>query len=283
MSEDLKSANSAKTGLIFKSAREELGLSITEVSNKHMINIKYLRGIESGSYSNFPSEGFARAYFLKYSNILNIQPEFPSIYIIKNRKDEIIKKSFKSINNSFVKILIGLVGLLSIVLIIFIIRLSLAVNKDIELPVSNLTVSQENTNYLKDQTNNSFEQTNTQSLVDIPSIIPSEIETKFTIPELTAPTKEPAINVISNNNNEINNDLLLYFNNECWIEIQVDGNIVESELYLNGDSLSLSLPKPFSIKVGNVYAVKGTYQGLDIDFITGADRLNVNTVSYSND
>ena len=24
-------------------------------------------------------------------------------------------------------------------------------------------------------------------------------------------------------------------------------------------------------------------QGLDIDFITGADRLNVNTVSYSND
>ena len=39
MNEDLKSAISAKTGIIFKARREELGLTISEVSNKYMIKI----------------------------------------------------------------------------------------------------------------------------------------------------------------------------------------------------------------------------------------------------
>lgn len=293
MNEDLKSANSAKTGIIFKARREELGLTISEVSNKYMINIKYLRSIESGSYSGFPSEGFARAYFRKYSNILDIKPEFPAVYAVQNRKDEIINKSYKSINNPFVKILIGLAGLALLILIVIISMLPKSTSKDILVLEPNLSVS-ENIQVLIPDTfsvddNNSHDNQNSslankitkKNIVELPKIIPSATKNNLTVPALTSPIKKTAQRILNDIN--INNELLLFFDNECWVEIQAGSNILLSELYSKGDSLSLSVAYPFSLKVGNVYAIKGTYQGLDIDFITGADRLNVNTIFYLND
>ena len=291
MNEDLKSAISAKTGIIFKARREELGLTISEVSNKYMINIKYLRSIESGSYSGFPSEGFARAYFRKYSNILDIKPEFPAVYAVQNRKDEIINKSYKSINNPFVKILIGLAGLALLILIVIISMLPKSTSKDIKVLEPNLSVS-ENIQVLIPDTfsvddNNSHDNKNgslankitKKNIVELPKIIPGATKNNLTVPALTSPIEKTAQKII----NDINNELLLFFDNECWVEIQAGSNILLSELYSKGDSLSLSVAYPFSLKVGNVYAIKGTYQGLDIDFITGADRLNVNTIFYLND
>ena len=293
MNEDLKSANSAKTGIIFKARREEFGLTINEVSNKYMINIKYLRSIESGSYSGFPSEGFARAYFRKYSNILDIKPEFPAVYAVQNRKDEIINKSYKSINNPFVKILIGLAGLALLILIVIISMLPKSTSKDIKELEPNLSVS-ENIQALIPDTfsvddNNSHDNQNTslankitkKNIVELPKIIPSATKNNLTVPALNLPIEKTAQKILNDIN--INNELLLFFDNECWVEIQAGSNILVSELYSKGDSLSLSVVHPFSLKVGNVYAIKGTYQGLDIDFITGADRLNVNTIFYLND
>ena len=118
-----------------------------------------------------------------------------------------------------------------------------------------------------------------KNIVELPKIIPGATKNNLTVPALTSPIEKTAQKIL----NDINNELLLFFDNECWVEIQAGSNILVSELYSKGDSLSLSVAYPFSLKVGNVYAIKGTYQGLDIDFITGADRLNVNTIFYLND
>jgi cytoskeletal protein RodZ len=256
-----------------------------------MINIKYLRSIESGSYSGFPSEGFARAYFRKYSNILDIKPEFPAVYAVKNRKDEIINKSYKSINNPFVKILIGLAGLALLILIVIISMLPKSTSKDILVLEPNLSVSENIQVLIPDifsvDDNNSHDNQNSslankitkKNIVELPKIIPGATKNNLTVPALTSPIEKTAQKIL----NDINNELLLFFDNECWVEIQAGSNILVSELYSKGDSLSLSVAYPFSLKVGNVYAIKGTYQGLDIDFITGADRLNVNTIFYLND
>ena len=106
MSDNLKSANSAKTGIIFSDARLDQKLTIDEVSDKTLINTKFIKAIESGDYTDFPSEGFAKAYFIKYQNFLNIQCEFPSIYVQENRKDQIVKKSVAVFNRSFKKFII---------------------------------------------------------------------------------------------------------------------------------------------------------------------------------
>ena len=66
MENELKSANSVKTGKKFKEKRTKIGLSIDQISKKLFINKDYLIAIESGDYSIFPSETFARAYFKKY-------------------------------------------------------------------------------------------------------------------------------------------------------------------------------------------------------------------------
>jgi cytoskeletal protein RodZ len=64
MINELKSANSAKIGKIFKEARKELGLNKLDTANSLVMSIKYIEAIESGNYRIFPSEGFARAYLL---------------------------------------------------------------------------------------------------------------------------------------------------------------------------------------------------------------------------
>ena len=124
MTENLKSASSAKIGKVFKVARKELGLSKVEVSNSAFMNIRYINAIESGDYSIFPSEGFAKAYFIKYQDFLSIECEFPPIYESNNRQDEIIKKSIAKINPSFIPIIRAVVIVFMIVLSVYIINVS---------------------------------------------------------------------------------------------------------------------------------------------------------------
>ena len=62
----LKSAQTAKIGKQFKIMRVSLGLSEIQVSEKTYINEDYIKAIESGDYSIFPSKIFALRYFEKY-------------------------------------------------------------------------------------------------------------------------------------------------------------------------------------------------------------------------
>ena len=94
-----KSAQTAKVGKIFKNARLQKSLSLSEVSSEAVINIEYLRAIESGDYSIFPARTYTVKYFEKYANFLSINPRFFDIYnadvVAKAEKEEKVRKSFK--------------------------------------------------------------------------------------------------------------------------------------------------------------------------------------------
>ena len=100
MSKYLKSASSAKVGRKFSQTREKLGLSIEEINSSTYINIIYIKAIETGDYTAFPSETFARAYFKKYSDFLKIKPMFPNIYRKDTTNSKIKKKIEKKINKT---------------------------------------------------------------------------------------------------------------------------------------------------------------------------------------
>ena len=70
MSNELKSANSVKTGKKFSKARQELNYSIDQMAEKLVINKDYIIAIERGDFSKFPSEAFAKAYFKNINNFL---------------------------------------------------------------------------------------------------------------------------------------------------------------------------------------------------------------------
>ena len=89
MTLEVKSANSVKIGKVFIAGRIKAGLSKNEVAKASIMNIKYIEAIESGDYSIFPSESFARAYFIKYQDFLSLNCDFPSIYDENLRKSKI--------------------------------------------------------------------------------------------------------------------------------------------------------------------------------------------------
>jgi len=251
MSDNLKSANSAKTGIIFSDARLDQKLTIDEVSDKTLINTKFIKAIESGDYTDFPSEGFAKAYFIKYQNFLNIQCEFPSIYVQENRKDQIVKKSVAVFNRSFKKFII-VFGLVVSILTISILLNSFSVKDSIQKIEQNIK---------EEELYELTEIVNTNNMSE-------DIEAS---PNLTIEPVVPA------------NNLQLLFTKECWVEIYSKDILLVSQLFNEGDIYNKIMQKPYKVVVGNVDAVTGTYNGIKIDFITNANRLNVNTIIFNDE
>ena len=248
MSDNLKSANSAKTGIIFSDARLDQKLTIDEVSDKTLINTKFIKAIESGDYTDFPSEGFAKAYFIKYQNFLNIQCEFPSIYVQENRKDQIVKKSVAVFNRSFKKFII-VFGLVVSILTISILLNSFSV---------------------KDSTQKIEQNIKEEELYELTEIVNTNNMSEG-IEASTNLTIEPVVAA---------NNLQLLFTKECWVEIYSKDILLVSQLFNEGDIYNKIMQKPYKVVVGNVDAVTGTYNGIKIDFITNANRLNVNTIIF---
>ena len=251
MSDNLKSANSAKTGIIFSDARLDQKLTIDEVSGKTLINTKFIKAIESGDYTDFPSEGFAKAYFIKYQNFLNIQCEFPSIYVQENRKDQIVKKSVAVFNRSFKKFII-VFGLVVSILTISILLNSFSV---------------------KDSTQKIEQNIKEEELYELTEIVNTNNMSEG-IEAITNLTIEPVVAA---------NNLQLFFTKECWVEIYSKDILLVSQLFNEGDIYNKIMQKPYKVVVGNVDAVTGTYNGIKIDFITNANRLNVNTIIFNDE
>ena len=254
MTENLKSASSAKIGKLFKLARKELGLSKAEVSNAAFMNIRYINAIESGDYSIFPSEGFAKAYFIKYQDFLSIECEFPPIYESNNRQDEIIKKSIAKINPSFIPII-------RVVVIVFTIFLSLYI-----INVSFSTETKDNDSSLVKET--------------IPNNELNKIDEAVNLNNLT----ETPINIIKDKPLiNFSNKLIFSFFDECWIEIYSYDELIINKLFKYGDSFEVEIERPFKIVVGNAEAIEASYNGNNIDFITNANRLNVSTIMFNDE
>src|SRR6056300_1507800 len=162
MTENLKSASSAKIGKVFQVARKELGLSKVEVSNSAFMNIRYINAIESGDYSVFPSEVFAKAYFTKYQDFLSIECEFPPFFENDIRQDRIIKKSIAKNNPSLFPMfkITGIIGLI----IVTVVYINIGFPKE----ANNSEPSSAKETFTKIETNKIEEATNFDNLIETP-------------------------------------------------------------------------------------------------------------------
>ena len=262
MINELKSANSAKIGKIFKEARNDLGISKRDIADSLVMSLKYIEAIESGNYAVFPSEGFARAYFIKYQGFLSINCDFPSIYNEDNRKDEIVKKSITKFNTSLIPLLIKAGITLLILFVLLMVYKSIFINKSSDKEIINIIDNAMNAELIAADIKNNLKE----------------------IDELEINNQED-LGDISIENEKINteNNLTLNFLNECWIEIYYENELVANQLFQTGDTYILDIQKPFKVVVGNADNVEGTYNGVSIDFITNANRLRVNTIIFNDE
>ena len=262
MINELKSANSAKIGKIFKEARNDIGISKRDIADSLVMSLKYIEAIESGNYAVFPSEGFARAYFIKYQGFLSINCDFPSIYNEDNRKDEIIKKSITKFNTSLIPLLIKVGFTLLILFALFMVYKSIFINKSSDNEIVNIIDNAMNAELIAADIKNNLKE----------------------IDELEINNQEDLGDIsIENEKINIENNLTLNFLNECWIEIYYENELVANQLFQTGDTYMLDIQKPFKVVVGNADNVEGTYNGISIDFITNANRLRVNTIIFNDE
>ena len=262
MINELKSANSAKIGKIFKEARNDIGISKRDIADSLVMSLKYIEAIESGNYAVFPSEGFARAYFIKYQDFLSINCDFPSIYNEDNRKDEIIKKSITKFNTSLIPLLIKAGITLLILFVLLMVYKSIFINKSSDKEIINIIDNAMNAEYIAADIKNNLKE----------------------IDELEINNQEDLGDIsIENEKINIENNLTLNFLNECWIEIYYENELVANQLFQTGDTYMLDIQKPFKVVVGNADNVEGTYNGVSIDFITNANRLRVNTIIFNDE
>ena len=76
-------------------------------------------------------------------------------------------------------------------------------------------------------------------------------------------------------------ELYLDFLDECWIELYVDDELIEALYFNENDNYKKEIDEPFKIIVGNAEAIKGTYNGNEIDFMANANRLTkVNIINF---
>ena len=262
MINELKSANSAKIGKIFKEARNDIGISKRDIADSLVMSLKYIEAIESGNYAVFPSEGFARAYFIKYQDFLSINCDFPSIYNEDNRKDEIIKKSITKFNTSLIPLLIKAGITLLILFVLLMVYKSIFINKSSDNEIINIIDNAMNAELIAADIKNNLKE----------------------IDELEINNQEDLGDIsIENEKINIENNLTLNFLNECWIEIYYENELVANQLFQTGDTYMLDIQKPFKVVVGNADNVEGTYNGVSIDFITNANRLRVNTIIFNDE
>ena len=262
MINELKSANSAKIGKIFKEARNDIGISKRDIADSLVMSLKYIEAIESGNYAVFPSEGFARAYFIKYQGFLSINCDFPSIYNEDNRKDEIIKKSITKFNTSLIPLLIKAGITLLILFVLLMVYKSIFINKSSDNEIVNIIDNAMNAELIAADIKNNLKE----------------------IDELEINNQEDLGDIsIENEKINIENNLTLNFLNECWIEIYYENELVANQLFQTGDTYILDIQKPFKVVVGNADNVEGTYNGVSIDFITNANRLRVNTIIFNDE
>ena len=262
MINELKSANSAKIGKIFKEARNDLGISKRDIADSLIMSLKYIEAIESGNYAVFPSEGFARAYFIKYQDFLSINCDFPSIYNEDNRKDEIIKKSITKFNTSLIPLLIKVGITLLILFVLIMVYKSIFINKSSDNEIINIIDNAMNAELIAADIENNLKE-----------IDELEINNQEDLGEIS----------IENEKIDTENNLTLNFLNECWIEIYFENKLVANQLFQTGDAYMLDIQKPFKVVVGNADNVEGTYNGVSIDFITNANRLRVNTIIFNDE
>ncbi|MDA9971399.1 DUF4115 domain-containing protein [Gammaproteobacteria bacterium] len=264
----MKSAQTAKIGKKFKTARELLGLSEAEVSGVTFINIDYIKAIESGDYAIFPARMFALRYFEKYSSFLKIKQVFFDIYDSDNIPDDsdVIKKDW--IKDFYPEIKIA------VTLAVFIIFAFIFNNQwgqtNARKEINNLP--SENT-----QENIAILLKNDRKLIDdaLSSINPF-------IQSATSQAEESKFSEFAVSQGVINN-LSLSFVEESWVEIYQGSNQIIYKLFKASDNLEISITPPFKIIVGNAGGIVGFYNQNEINFTQVANKLNVSSIEIDNE
>ena len=232
------------SGEILKFRREEINLSIEDISLHTKISKRILKKIEDSDFSNMSS--FQKKYFIKnYAKFLGIQKKFESTEIY--REDDLLSKEensdFRTSKNIifdylFSKMLIPALIVASAIVIFF-------------------NYERNNNNYLEKLSaiDNKLSEGLYEEVNKIPLINDALIDNFQKL--------EDKVEIVSTEDifvEEIPNEIvLLNFNDEVWIEIENDKEILISRIFQKNDKISLEV-----LKEDNIFITSGNLGSITI-------------------
>ena len=222
------------SGEILRIKREEINLSIEDISVSTKIPKRILKKIENSDFSNITS--YQKKYFIKnYAKFLGIDNEIEFIEIYK--EEDLLTRQENSrlgisktivIDNLFPKILIPIL-IVTIAIVIF------------------YSHERNNSNYLEKLTaidnklsGNFYKEADKSSLITDLSIDNMQ---------LVKPKVEPVSTDEIFNNEVLNEILFLYFKDEVWIQIEDTQEILFSRVFQKNDEISLEVVKDADVFV----------------------------------
>ncbi|MDA9644484.1 DUF4115 domain-containing protein [Pseudomonadota bacterium] len=263
----LRSAQTAKIGKKFKSMRESLGLSESQVSEKTYINVDYIKAIESGDYSIFPARMFALSYFERYSIFLGIDQVFFDIYDSDNlpKSSEDINK--RQIKDFYPQIKIGAPLMLLAIFFIFI-------GEDDELESSTKIIK---------LPREAMEGNSTLAVVSDQKLINDALSLIHPFVQPAASNADESKLTEFTVSQGVINNLSLRFLEDSWVEIYQGSNQLIYKLFKANNNFEISITPPFRIIVGNADGIVGFYNQNEINFTQVANKLNVSSIEIDNE
>ena len=263
----LRSAQTAKIGKKFKSMRESLGLSESQVSEKTYINVDYIKAIESGDYSIFPARMFALSYFERYSIFLGIDQVFFDIYDSDNLPKSSEDSNKRQIKNFYPQIKIAAPLMLLAIFFIFI-----GEDDELELSTKIIKLPRE-----------AMEGNSTLAVVSDQKLINDALSLIHPFVQPAASNADESKLTEFTVSQGVINNLSLRFLEDSWVEIYQGSNQLIYKLFKANNNFEISITPPFRIIVGNADGIVGFYNQNEINFTQVANKLNVSSIEIDNE
>ena len=263
----LRSAQTAKIGKKFKSMRESLGLSESQVSEKTYINVDYIKAIESGDYSIFPARMFALSYFERYSIFLGIDQVLFDIYDSDN-----LPKSSEDINKRQIKDFYPQIKIAAPLMLLAIFFIFIGEDDELELSTKIIKLPRE-----------AMEGNSTLAVVSDQKLINDALSLIHPFVQPAASNADESKLTEFTVSQGVINNLSLRFLEDSWVEIYQGRNQLIYKLFKANNNFEISITPPFRIIVGNADGIVGFYNQNEINFTQVANKLNVSSIEIDNE
>jgi cytoskeletal protein RodZ len=263
----LRSAQTAKIGKKFKSMRESLGLSESQVSEKTYINVDYIKAIESGDYSIFPARMFALSYFERYSIFLGIDQVFFDIY-----DSDYLPKSSEDINKRQIKDFYPQIKIAAPLMLLAIFFIFIGEDDELESSTKIIKLPRE-----------AMEGNSTLAVVSDQKLINDALSLIHPFVQPAASNADESKLTEFTVSQGVINNLSLRFLEDSWVEIYQGSNQLIYKLFKANNNFEISITPPFRIIVGNADGIVGFYNQNEINFTQVANKLNVSSIEIDNE
>jgi cytoskeletal protein RodZ len=247
---------------LLRSARENKGLSLDDISKDTKIQKRYLTSLEEGDFTPFPGDVYVKGALRNYAEVVGMNPEEiislynQTKYINESKESEEKRNKKRRRDDSDSNIIIKEKKPLPSAALIWIVLVAVVITGSIWYSYQGR--NNDRIPYSREPIENDHDK---QEDPDDHELLPVD-----------EPVSEAKLTILSQNNIEAvyllsgveQKQILLTFKSDCWVRIEQDGRLVEERSFRSGDSKSIGDSTETWIRFGFPPAAEIKVNDLDL-------------------